>query len=146
FEQEWPEPDTRLLGAERPAPPELPLEAILSPRWVDWVRSAAEAKSSPPDYVFAAVLAVCGSLVGNTRWAMPWDGWSEPPVLWPMVIGNPSMNKSPGLDAVLGPLRRAERSMREQMRVEIAAYQAQADVAKLVESAWKESVKTAIRN
>lgn len=146
FKADWPEPHARLLRAELPPPPELPLDDILSPRWAAWVRGAAESKASPPDYVFAALVAVTGSLVGNTRWPSPWQGWSEPPVIWAVAIGNPSMNKSPGLDAVLVPLKRAERALREKAQAELTDWKGRAEVAKLVESTWKESVKAAIKD
>ena len=146
FRAEWPEPDARYLRAELPPPPDLPLSDVLPPRWADWVRGAAEAKASPPDYVFAALVAVCGALVGNTRWPSPWQGWAEPPVLWAVAIGNPSMNKSPGLDAVLVPLKRAERAQREKAQAALTEWRQKAEVAKLVESTWKEAVRAAVKD
>lgn len=146
FKSEWPLPDARFLKAERPSPPALPLEDVFSPRWAAWMRGAAEAKGSAPDYVMGGLLAVTGSLIGNTRWASPWDGWAEPPVLWAIVIGNPSMNKSPGLDAILMPLKAAERVRREMALEELNEWRAAAEVAKVAEAGWKEAVKTAMRN
>lgn len=146
FKSEWPVPDARFLTAERPEPPAPPLEEVFSPRWATWMRGAAEAKGSAPDYVMAGLLAVAGSLIGNTRWASPWDGWAEPPVLWAIVIGNPSMNKSPGLDAILTPLKAAERVRREMALEALNEWRAAAEVAKVAECRWKEEVKTAMHN
>lgn len=146
FKADWPEPAPRYLRSDLPPPPVLPLDDVLSPRWAAWVRAAAEAKASPPDYVFAALVAACGSLVGNTRWPSPWQGWAEPPVIWAVAIGTPSMNKSPGLDAVLIPLKRAEGALREKAQAELTEWKARAEVAKLVESTWKEAVKAAVRD
>ena len=145
FRAEWPEPDARYLRAELP-PPDLLLSDVLPPRWAAWVQGAAEAKASPPDYVLAALVAVCGALVGNTRWPSPRAGWEEPPVLWAVAIGNPSMNKSSGLDAVLVPLKRAERAQREKVQAALTEWRAKAEVAKLVESTWKEAVKAAVKD
>lgn len=142
---DWPEPDGRYLRAELPEPPVLPLDDVFSPKWATWIRAAAEAKAAPPDYVAAAALAVCGSVLGNTRWPLIWEGWSEPPVLWTVVIGNPSANKSPGLDAVLIPLKKAERHLREKVQGDVDDWRAKAEVAKLVESAWKDAVKAALK-
>lgn len=50
------------------------------------------------------------------------------------------------MDAVLGPLQRVERSMRETAQVELTEWRAKAEVAKLAESAWKEEVKAAIKS
>lgn len=142
---EWPEPDVRYLRAELPEPPALPLDDVFSPRWAEWIRAAAEAKAAPPDYVTAAVLSITGSVLGNARWPLVWDGWAEPPVLWSVVIGNPSANKSPGLDAVLIPLKKAERRMRESAQGEVNDWRDKAEVAKLAEAAWRETVKVAIK-
>lgn len=145
FRTEWPEPAQRFLRDEVPPPPSLPLAEVLTPGWATWVQGAAEAKSAPPDYVLAALLAVCGSLVGNTRWPSPWQGWAEPPVLWAIAIGNPSMNKSPGLDAVIVPLKEVERAQRDQAHTALTEWRAKAEVARLVESTWKEAVKVALK-
>ncbi len=145
FVDEWPEPDARYLRAELPEPPALPLNDVFSPRWVEWIRAAAEAKAAPADYVTAAVLSIAGSVLGNARWPLVWDGWAEPPVLWSVVIGNPSANKSPGLDAVLVPLKKAERRMREKAQGEVDEWRDKAEVAKLAEAAWRETVKAAIK-
>ena len=105
FKPAWPEPDPRYLRDELPARARAASGGVFGPRWASWIRGAAEAKAAPPDYVTAALLSVAGSLIGNSRWASPWQGWTEPPIIWAMAIGTPSMNKSPGLDAVLMPLR-----------------------------------------
>ncbi|WP_134679574.1 YfjI family protein [Paracoccus ravus] len=145
FNPEWPDADLRLLRSDLPEPPTLHLGEVFSPQWADWISSAADCKGAPADYVVAAVLSVCGSLVGNTRWASPWAGWAEPPVPWFVIIGNPSAGKSPGLDAVLVPLKKAERAMREKVQGDLDDWRAKAEVAKLAESAWKEAVKAAIK-
>lgn len=145
FAPDWPEADTRLLRADLPEPPVLPIDDVFSPGWAAWMKGAAVSKGAPPDYVMAALLGVCGSLIGNTRWPSPWAGWAEPPVVWSVIIGNPSAGKSPAMDAVLVPLKRVERAMREAAQSELTEWRAKAEVAKLAESAWKESVKAAIK-
>lgn len=143
--QDWPTPDGRYLRSDLPPPPVLPLEDIFSPSWARWIRSAAEAKAAPPDYVMAAVLACCGSLIGNARWANPWQGWAEPPVLWAVAIGSPSMCKSPALDAVLNPLKQVERSLRAPWETSMNEWHQRAEIAKVAEAAWKDDVKAALK-
>lgn len=145
FKPEWPDADLRLLRADRPEPPVLPLDDVFSPRWAHWMRGAAASKGAPPDYIMAALLVVCSTLIGNTRWTSPWNSWAEPPVIWAMNIGNPSAGKSPAIDAVLVPLRRAERKLREAARDDVAAWSEKAEIAHLAERAWKEEVKAAIK-
>ncbi|NHX27437.1 DUF3987 domain-containing protein, partial [Escherichia coli] len=145
FTPDWPAPAPRCLRDDLPPPPRLPLSEVFGTRWADWITRAAEAKSAPPDYVLAALLPTVGAAIGNTRWAMPWAGWAEPPILWTMAVGNPSSNKSPGLDAVLTPLRRVERELRRTVETERATGAEAAELAKIAESAWKESVKRAVK-
>jgi len=145
FAPDWPDPAPRFMRDEVPPAPALPLTEVFGPRWAAWIVSAAEAKSAPPDYVVAALLPVVGAAIGNTRWAMPWAGWAEPPILWTMAIGNPSSNKSPGLDAVLTPLRKVEREKRREVEVEHAVWTEAAELAKIAESTWKEAVKRALK-
>lgn len=146
YAPDWPAPAPRFLRDARPPAPALPLLDVFGPRWAEWLARAAEAKSAPPDYVLAGLLAVVGSAIGNTRWAMPWAGWREPPVLWAMAIGNPSSNKSPGLDAVITPLRKIEGEMRRDKDAERATWAEKAELAKIAESTWKEAVKRALKD
>ena len=141
----WPEPDLRLLGDLTPPAPELPLEGTFGPRWARWIRDAAESKSAPPDYVAAALLVAAGSAIGNARWASPWAGWTEPPVLWAMAVGSPSAGKSPALDAVLSPLRAVEAELRRDTGSELAEWRDRAELARMAESAWKDAAKAALK-
>lgn len=146
FEPEWLALEERFLRPELPKPPAIPLEDVLGARWARWIRQAAQSKAAPPDYVAAALLSVAGALIGNTRWASPWDGWAEPPVIWAMAIGSPSMNKSPGLDAVLTPLKRMEREARAKVETVLSEWRDRAEVAKLAEQTWKEAAKAALKS
>lgn len=141
----WPDPDLRFLKSEQPPAPRLPLRDVLDPRLAEWVEQAAESKGAPADYVFAAMLAAAGATIGNTRWALVWQGWAEPPVIWTMCIGLPSAGKSPAIDAAIQPLRKAERPLREAAKKELAAWNEKAEIAKIQEQAWKEATKKAIQ-
>ncbi len=141
---DWPAPDAKFLRPEIPSAPELPLDDVFGPRFTKWAKDAAEAKGAPPDYVVFSVLSVLSSVIGNTRWVSPWRGWTEPPVIWAMLIGLPSAGKSPAIDAVLCPLREVERPLRDAANAKRREWNEQAEVAKLAESAWKGAVKAAI--
>lgn len=145
FAPDWPNPAPRFLREEIPPPPELPLVEVFGVDWARWITRAAEAKSAPPDYVVAGLLAAAGTAIGNTRWAAPWQGWAEPPIIWTMAIGSPSSNKSPGLDAVLSPLKQVERVQRQELEASVAEWREKAELAKLAESAWRETAKAALK-
>lgn len=141
----WTAPDPRFLRAVIPPAPKLPLDDVFSPAWAAWLRVAADCKGAPVDYVAAALLSAAGALIGNTRRAAPWAGWSETAIIWFMAEGNPSAGKSPGLSAVLDALKRVERAARQIVEKELIAWRSKAEVARLVEATWKESVKAALK-
>lgn len=145
-ESAWPEADRRYLRVELPAAPMLPLDRLLSPALASWVQQAAQRKGAPADYVLAGLLSISGSLVGNARWANPWEGWREPPILWCMIVGNPSAGKSPALDAPLEPLRAIERDLRADAKEKHAAWEQQAEVAKMQRKLWEHAVKAALKD
>ena len=142
----WPAPDPRYLRADLVPPPLLPLATVMGPVWQTWITGAAEAKASPADYVLAGLLTTAGSLIGNSRWALAWEGWTEPPIIWAMAIGAPSANKSPGLDAILSPLNRVQRQLRASALTARAAWNEKAELARLAESAWKKAAKLALKD
>lgn len=139
----WPQPDLTLLAPERGKPPNFPAD-VFGPEWGAWIADAADAKGAPQDYIGGALLTVAGSLIGNARWACPWEGWQEPPILWAMLIGNPSAGKSPALDAVLDPLKALETRVRTEAETARKTWAAEAETAQLALSAWKAAAKAAI--
>ena len=141
----WPDPDPRFLAPDTPEPPPLALGELLGPRAAAWVAATAEGAGAPADYVLAALLSAAGALVGNARWATIWEGWHEPPILWSMAVGNPSAGKSPAIAAVLAPVRRAERPLRDAARERLAAWEAEAAVAELTRRAWEERAKAELK-
>ena len=113
--------------------------------WVDWIDGAAEVKNAPPDYVALGLLATAGSLLGNNRWAAPWSGWAEPPVIWGAIIGDPSASKSPALDAVFAPLNAVERALAQKYQADHEAYEQQAEIAGIIQAQWQEDARKAIK-
>ena len=103
----WGTPDLTILTTERLPAPVLPAD-VLPPFWRQWTADAAEAAGAPVAFVVAALLAGAGSVIGNARWASPWQDWKEPPCIWAALVGRPSSGKSPALDTVTGLLARIE--------------------------------------
>lgn len=145
---QWPDPDMAVIRPERPPAPEMtPQEfSLVFGEWASWIKQAAAVKNAHEDYVALALLTTASAIIGNTHWAEPWDGWKEPPVLWGMLIGDPSSGKSPALDAVLDPLREIDNELTRQYKEKRAAWQDKDEVARLVLSQWKADAKTAISN
>ncbi len=140
----WPDPDLTILVAGRREPPELPLE-VFGDFWAGWIAGHAENRSVPADYGAAGRLASSGALIGNARWVSPWQGWSEPPVLWIGAVGNPSSGKSPGLDAPLNLMRQIEAEMAEGFSETLRSWETQKETAKAIRDQWQSEIKEAIK-
>ncbi len=101
------------IKPERPEPlverfEPFPVDALPEP-----VRSfvVAGAKSLGCDESFIAlpVLAMLGAAIGNTRRLLVKRGWTEPPILWTVIIGNSGSCKSPAIELALKPVKDRQR-------------------------------------
>ncbi|HEX7010110.1 MAG TPA: DUF3987 domain-containing protein [Phycisphaeraceae bacterium] len=90
-------------------------------------RFGALGNGDDPSYIAQALLGVCASCIGNTRVVRVKDGWHEPAVVWPLIVGESGSMKSPAFKAVLKPLREIQtRAMRE---YDLAMQQYEAEMA-----------------
>ncbi|MEW9919355.1 DUF3987 domain-containing protein [Marimonas sp. MJW-29] len=80
----------------------------------------------------------------STRWTVVWDGWKEPPIIWGILVGDPSSGKSPGQDAVLDPIKEIDKQLSAEYVGARDNWARKDVVAKLVASKWKADVKQAI--
>jgi hypothetical protein len=143
---DWPEPDASIIRPARAPAPEMTdaeFQTVFGP-WADWIREAAEVKGAPVDFVALALLSSASAIIGNSRWAVPWDGWQEPPTLWGALAGDPSSGKSPGQDAVLDPIKDIDRQLSAEYIAARNEWAGKDEVAKLVAAKWKADAKQAI--
>lgn len=141
-----PAPDLRVLRLHRRAPPALPL-AVFGAEWMGWIKDAAEAAATSPDYVAAPLLAAASATIGNARWAQAYPGWQEPPHLWMCSVGESGGGKSPGADPILkGVLPRIEEAMCRDFPEKRREWEAAAAAAKAQRDAWQADVAKAAKN
>jgi len=136
-------PDMSLLENPRANAPKFDPVRLFGREWGDWVRTAAEGSAAPADYTAATLLSVAGSLIGNARWAKVSHSWQEPPLIWTMLIGNPSAGKTPGAKPVRRALAEIEHNERNCVANEIEAWEKEAALCKLKHSAWQSKAKKA---
>jgi hypothetical protein len=101
LDSDWPELDASLLENRRAPVPPFPLD-LLPACWRDWVNDTAGSVGAPVDYVAQSLLAAVAGLCGAGVSVCVSPAWSEPLVLWQMLVGGPSSGKSAGL----APVRR----------------------------------------
>jgi len=131
------------IKPERPEPlverfEPFPVEALPEP-----VRSfvVAGAKSLGCDESFIALpaLAMLGASIGNTRRLLVKRGWTEPPILWTVIIGNSGSCKSPAIELALKPVKDRQRDAFRVYADEMAQHRAdELEHVKAVD-AWKRS-------
>ena len=144
----WPDPDMTVIRPDRPGAPEMSDADLASVfgSWTEWLKSAASVKSTHVDYVALGLLSTASAIIGNTRWAVPWDGWKEPPIVWGMLIGDPSSGKSPALDAVLDPIKEIDAEFTRQHKAEREEWNAKDELARLAHAQWKQDAKAALQD
>ncbi|MEI6162289.1 MAG: DUF3987 domain-containing protein, partial [Roseococcus sp.] len=139
-----PLPSLALLR-ERRAAPAFPLE-LLGPVWARRIEEAAEAKNAPSGYVAAGLLAGAAACIGNSRWPLPWSGWTEPPFLWIGVVGNPSSGKTPGMRATFGDvLPELEKELAADFPEKLRAWETLNAEAAAIKDRWEKEVVKAVR-
>jgi len=138
--------DVSILSAGRRPAVEMPGQ-IFGPAW-PMVCEFANGAGCPPDYPAIAFLGTCASLIGGKRRVMPYSNvsqWSEPSILWLAAVGDPSANKSPGLDAMTAPLRKMEKAIAESHKDTMRDWNSDAERARAVKDDWQVQVKTAVK-
>jgi hypothetical protein len=138
----WPEPDMRLVADDRPAAPILEEDALPA-GWERWITEEAEARACPRDYIAAALIGAASAWVGNSRRVAATADWSEPAHLWVSLIGAPSSGKTPALEPVIRVSRALERDAEPAWREARAQFERDAEVAKALEKAWRETLREA---
>ncbi len=101
----------------------VPLSASLAPvkpfdpAWLPspfrrWVADIAERMQCPPEFPAVAAMVALSSVAGRRFCIQPKqhdEGYIEFAHLWAMLIGNPSLMKSPSMQAAMRPLRAMEK-------------------------------------
>lgn len=68
------------------------------------------------------------------------------PNLWGGIVASPGQKKSPAIAAIAAPLRVIEAGWRQQQEQALVAFELLAEEAELVKSAWRDSMKRAVKS
>lgn len=139
-------PDMSVLGAGRRKAVPMPGD-LFGSRW-DLLKDIANGAGCPVDYAALGFLTASASLIGGKRRVRAFAGqdWTEPAIIWTGAVGDPSSNKSPGLEAVTTPLRKIEREHAEGHKESLRLFETDRERAKAEKAAWAEAVKSATKD
>jgi hypothetical protein len=84
--------------------------------------TAARAIGCDPSYVALPLLAGLAAAIGNSRTIRLKRGWTEPALLWAIIIGHSGTLKSPAADAPLQAIRRREARAIKENKDALAKY------------------------
>ena len=137
----WPEP-IPLISELRPVKP---LDIGLLPKAMqDLVTDSAERMQCPPDFLAAGLIVTSSSIVARNVVIQPKQedtGWIEHPNLWGVIIGKPSLLKSPTLSIAMSALEKLERQAREAHDDELKEFDVDCELADINEQNIKKKVK-----
>jgi putative DNA primase/helicase len=89
-----------------------------------WLKDISERMNCPPDFAaigaICAASAICGRKVAIRPKAA--DDWGVIPNLWGMIVGRPSVMKTPALKAAMAPLEKLSAEALEKYREEENAF------------------------
>jgi hypothetical protein len=134
-------PDMSIVRRNRIAAREFPIDVLGSA--AGWVQKVAAIKNAPVDYVAVALLTTAAGMIGPKRRVQAWDGWEEPSILWTILVGDPSLVKSPSLDPFREAVRAIERELNENFDDRKATYEFDKAAADARKEEWKKQVRAA---
>lgn len=107
--EDWPIPDP--IDISLPPVPVFDY-ALLPEKVAPYVRDVCERMQCPPEYVAVSMMAALGAVIGRRVGIRPKkeDNWTEFANLWGMLVGRPSMKKSPAMNAGFAGLHKLEKT------------------------------------
>ena len=137
------EPTTRAsTRIKTPAPQwrPYPLKALPEPIR-SYVRRGAAALGVDPSYLATAILATLAGTIGNSRVILLKRGWTEPAVLWCVLVGDSGTLKSPAIDAGTKHVRQRQAQAIEVYRKAMEEYERDLDQYKADLDSWRHGGK-----
>lgn len=112
-----------------------------------WLLDSADRMQVPPDFAAAAAVVAFGVIIGRGCGIYPKrnDNWLVIPNLWGLLVGRPSLMKSPTQAEGIAPLTQLELEAREAFSQSEAEFQFQSKIAKISEGVIADELRKAIK-
>ncbi len=113
----------------------------------EWLERLADQMQVPIDYLATPLLIYVGATIGRKRGirVRKETGWIEFPNLWGMLIGRPSLMKSPSMKAVRKPLDFLMIESKYQYDIAIKQYKVKKEAWDLLKKAKEENMKKSFK-
>ena len=108
-----------------------------------FVRRGSAALGVDPSYLATALLATLAGTIGNNRVILLKRGWTEPSVLWCVLVGDSGTLKSPAIDAATKHVRQRQAEAIEVYRKAMETYETDYEQYKADLAAWRHGGKKA---
>lgn len=128
--QEHPEPQP----IKKPLPDVEQLDPEIIPEaFRGWLVDIAYSKQVPLDFPVATAVTLLSGLVGSRIGIKPkqYDDWLVIPNLWGMLVGSPSMMKSPVINDVSKPIKKLEIEAEKAFKSQMQAFSVNAEIRKI---------------
>jgi putative DNA primase/helicase len=142
----WPEPRPLLSELKSVQPLDV---AILPKVMQNLVIDSSERMQCPPDFLAAGLIISSSSVIARNIVIQPKledTGWIEHPNLWGVIIGKPSLLKSPTLSIAMSALEKLEQKSRELHINQVKEFNVDCELAELSEKANKNKASALIKD
>jgi hypothetical protein len=128
--RDWGDPQPLPAGAPGVPPFDI---ALLPDTLRPWVEDVSERTQTPPDFAAVTLMVEAGALIGRQVVIRPKraDDWAVVPNLWGMIVGRPSMLKTPLMREATRPVRGLEAEARREFEAAMKEYEVAMEVFKL---------------
>src|SRR5690606_33874444 len=121
--------------------------AILPSTLRPWIVDIAERMQCPPDFPAVASMVALSGILGRKIALRPKqkDNWTVYPNLWGMLIGRPSLMKSPPMKETLLPIRRMAAEALAEYEAELREHTASAELQGIQAKITKDKIAKAMK-
>jgi hypothetical protein len=133
-------PPEQVTGVTPAAPQYEPFPDDVFPKAVsEFVRMAADSIGCDAGLIGVPLLSALAAAIGNTRRVQLKQGWTEPSILWTVIVGESGSHKSPAMEEAMRPVRARQQEAMKQYARAMLQYRQDLDAHELNSKQWKRS-------
>lgn len=107
-----------------PAPPWRPFPVDVLPSPIrEFIQVVSKSIRCDPSFVALPVLSVVAAAIGNTRRVQLKRGWTEPSIIWTVIVGESGTLKTPAFRLVQKPIREIQAKALKEHEASIEEYE-----------------------